>query len=93
METKTVINEIFAALPHIKKVGTKHLWFDFDEGADVLYISVTTQESSIKRLYFSFFNLLMRFFISLIAPFRMTYTFCHSEAKRRISLFRQDSHS
>ncbi|MBU0701953.1 hypothetical protein KKE26_11815 [bacterium] len=33
----TAVKEIFAALPHIKKVGVKHLWFDFDEEADVLY--------------------------------------------------------
>lgn len=36
----TAIKEIFEALPHIKKVGAKHLWFDFDEKADVLYISL-----------------------------------------------------
>ncbi|MCD6102065.1 MAG: DUF2283 domain-containing protein [Candidatus Cloacimonetes bacterium] len=38
--TSAAIKAIFAALPHIKKVGTKHLWFDFDEEADVLYISL-----------------------------------------------------
>ena len=27
-------------MPHIKKVGAKHLWFDFDEEADVLYLSL-----------------------------------------------------
>jgi len=36
----TAINEIFAALPHIKKLGAKHIWFDLDEEADVLYISL-----------------------------------------------------
>jgi len=36
----TVVKELFEALPHIKKVGAKHLWFDFDEEADVLYISL-----------------------------------------------------
>ena len=35
------MKEIFEALPYIKKVGAKHLWFDFeDEEADVLYISL-----------------------------------------------------
>jgi len=34
------VKEIFKALPHIKKVGAKHLWFDFDETADVLYVSL-----------------------------------------------------
>ena len=36
----TVINEIYEALPHIKKIGVKHIWFDFDEEADVLYVSL-----------------------------------------------------
>ncbi|MFQ5706646.1 MAG: DUF2283 domain-containing protein [bacterium] len=40
MATAPVINEIFEALPHIKKVGAKHIWFDFDEEADALYISL-----------------------------------------------------
>ncbi len=40
METTAAVKEIFEALPHIKKVGAKHLWFDFDEEADVLYISL-----------------------------------------------------
>ena len=39
MATTAAIKEIFEALPHIKKVGAKHLWFDFDEEADVLYIT------------------------------------------------------
>jgi uncharacterized protein YuzE len=39
MATAAVIKEIFEAIPHIKRVGAKHLWFDFDEKADVLYIS------------------------------------------------------
>lgn len=36
----TAVKEIFEALPHIKKVGAKHLWFDFDKEADVLYVSL-----------------------------------------------------
>ena len=40
MATAAGIKEIFEALPYIKKVGAKHLWFDFDEKADVLYISL-----------------------------------------------------
>jgi uncharacterized protein YuzE len=40
MGTKEEIKEIFEALPYIKKIGAKHLWFDFDEEADVLYISL-----------------------------------------------------
>lgn len=34
------IKEIFEAVSHIKKIGAKHLWFDFDEEADVLYVSL-----------------------------------------------------
>jgi uncharacterized protein YuzE len=40
MATPRAIKEIFEAVPHIKKVGSKHLWFDFDKEADVLYISL-----------------------------------------------------
>ena len=40
MATTAAVKEIFEALPHIKKVGAKHLWFDFDEEADVLYVSL-----------------------------------------------------
>ena len=39
MAAAAVINEIYQALPHIKKMGEKHIWFDFDEDADVLYVS------------------------------------------------------
>ncbi len=34
------INEIFKSIPHLKKTGVKHLWFDFDKEADVLYINL-----------------------------------------------------
>jgi uncharacterized protein YuzE len=40
MATTEAIKEIFEALPHIKKVGADHLWFDFDQEADVLYVSL-----------------------------------------------------
>ena len=40
MAATTAIKEIFEALPHIKKTGAKHLWFDFDEEADILYVSL-----------------------------------------------------
>lgn len=40
MAAKRALKEIFEALPYIKKVGAKHLWFDFDQEADVLYISL-----------------------------------------------------
>lgn len=34
------VKEIFEAIPHIRKIGAKHLWFDFDYEADVLYVSL-----------------------------------------------------
>ena len=40
------IKEIFEAVPHIKKTGAKHLWFDFDEEADVLYISLEKPQNA-----------------------------------------------
>ncbi|HGY54502.1 MAG TPA: DUF2283 domain-containing protein [Caldithrix abyssi] len=40
MAAKALINEIFSALPYIKKLGAKHIWFDFDDEADVLYVSL-----------------------------------------------------
>ncbi len=40
METTAALKEIFEALPYIKRIGAKHLWFDFDEKADVLYVSL-----------------------------------------------------
>jgi len=46
MATTAAIDEIFEALPHIKKVGAKHLWFDFDEEADVLYVSLERPQNA-----------------------------------------------
>ncbi len=48
METTATdtVKEIFAALPYIKKIGAKHLWFDFDEEADVLYISLERPQNA-----------------------------------------------
>ncbi len=40
MARTAAVNQIFEVLPHIKKIGAKHLWFDFDKKADVLYISL-----------------------------------------------------
>ena len=36
----TAVKEIFEILPHIKKLGSKNIWFDLDEEADVLYVSL-----------------------------------------------------
>jgi len=32
--------EIFEIIPHIKRLGSKNIWFDLDEEADVLYVSL-----------------------------------------------------
>jgi uncharacterized protein YuzE len=42
----TALKEVFEALPHIKKIGAKHIWFDFDEEADVLYISLERPQNA-----------------------------------------------
>lgn len=36
---KKAIKQIYGALPYLKNSGAEHLWFDYDKGADVLYIS------------------------------------------------------
>lgn len=46
MEATVAIKEIFEALPHIKKTGAKHLWFDFDKEADVLYVSLERPQNA-----------------------------------------------
>lgn len=40
MATAAAVRDIFQAVPYIKKIGAKHIWFDFDDEADVLYISL-----------------------------------------------------
>jgi len=40
MAAIAAVKEIFEAVPHIRKIGEKHLWFDFDYEADVLYVSL-----------------------------------------------------
>ena len=34
-----VIGEILDTLPHVLRMPSKQVWFDFDEEADVLYVS------------------------------------------------------
>lgn len=36
---KGVVLELLASLPHLLKLPSKQIWFDFDEEADVLYVS------------------------------------------------------
>jgi uncharacterized protein YuzE len=35
-----VVEEILGAVPFLRKSGSQHLSFDFDEQADVLYVSL-----------------------------------------------------
>lgn len=42
----TLVRYIFQAVPYIKKIGAKHIWFDFDEEADVLYISLERPQNA-----------------------------------------------
>ncbi len=46
MAEAPIVQEIFKALPYIKKIGAKQLWFDFDEEADVLYISLERPQNA-----------------------------------------------
>jgi len=46
MEATIAVKEIFEALPHIKKTGAQHLWFDFDKEADVLYVSLERPQNA-----------------------------------------------
>ena len=34
-----LVKEVFEAAPHLKKLPSKHLWVDYDEEADTLYVS------------------------------------------------------
>ena len=34
-----LIKEVFEAAPYLKRLSSKHLWVDYDEEADVLYVS------------------------------------------------------
>ncbi len=40
MAAIAAVKEIFEAVSHIRKIGAKHRWFDFDYEADVLYVSL-----------------------------------------------------
>ena len=36
---KSVVVELLESLPHLLRLPSKQIWFDFDEEADVLYVS------------------------------------------------------
>ena len=33
------VKEVFGAMPHLKRLPSDHMWFDYDKDADVLYVS------------------------------------------------------
>jgi uncharacterized protein YuzE len=37
--TKSLLSEVFEATPHLLKLPRNKLWIDYDEEADVLYLS------------------------------------------------------
>lgn len=39
MEERAIV-EILESLPHLLRLPSKQIWFDFDEEADVLYVSL-----------------------------------------------------
>lgn len=36
---KSVVLELLESLPHLLKLPSRQVWFDFDQEADVLYVS------------------------------------------------------
>lgn len=39
LATTQWIKEVFEAAPHLKRLPSNHLWIDYDQEADVLYVS------------------------------------------------------
>jgi uncharacterized protein YuzE len=37
--SRTCVDDLLDSLPHLLKLPSKQMWFDFDEEADVLYVS------------------------------------------------------
>lgn len=38
-EINQTLNQVYEIIPHFIKLTPKKMWFDYDEGADVLYIN------------------------------------------------------
>ena len=34
-----IIREVFQVVPHLRRLPSRHFWIDYDEEADVLYLS------------------------------------------------------
>lgn len=41
--------EIMKIIPHVIRISPKRLWIDYDEGADVLYISFVYPPNSVEH--------------------------------------------
>ncbi len=39
MALTTAVKQIYKMLPYLNNLKAKHIWFDFDNDADVLYVS------------------------------------------------------
>ena len=39
LEGTRVVREVVEAMPHLKRFPSNHFWVDYDEEADVLYVS------------------------------------------------------
>lgn len=35
----SIMSEVMTAMPHLMKLKVKHIWMDYDEEADVLYVN------------------------------------------------------
>ena len=44
--TKSLLSEVFEATPHLLKFSKNKLWIDYDEEADVLYLSFQRPQKS-----------------------------------------------
>ena len=44
--TKSLLSEVFEATPHLLKFPKNKLWIDYDEEADVLYLSFQRPQKS-----------------------------------------------
>ena len=41
-----IVRDVLESLPHLLKLPSKQMWFDFDEEADVLYVSFERPQSA-----------------------------------------------
>lgn len=39
LATTQWVREVFEAAPHLKRLPSNHMWIDYDQEADVLYVS------------------------------------------------------